>query len=236
MRDCIYQYVLPPEHDRIFRSKRRFLPDRSPALLFVSREIRKETILLYFRTTNWTFGVRRNLRGKGYHLLSAERKSSRLGYFCFNDKYHAATLGEGTPMLRQISVQRGSIGWPPLTIMIAQGGPVISHGELCPACSPHLWRARQTSQRMRFQASPSGLFQRAQTDEARQWLQLRYEREFHTHQASVAALQVALFNGIQVSGLALSLRDVRGVVSNVQGGALTALRDQKEIIETLIEL
>ncbi|KAK5125373.1 hypothetical protein LTR85_000482 [Meristemomyces frigidus] len=261
LREQIYEYILPAEHDRRFKAKRSELPGKTPGLLFASRAIRRETIMLYFKSTHWTIGVK--ARGRGYMLCSAEPNATRLGRFSFQDKYNTATLDENTLLIRLISIGRASPGWPHLTFVMAQGGVGrIDHGPDCPACSPDQWhtapipsqgspvvanaavtsaptaaptyRDKALAFSQQYDARPAGPAQwQAPQGTVLQDLQMRYDQAISDHDGSKAVLEAALFGTLQLDRRGFSVRNLRTIAASMIPSVSSTLTEQAGIIRRL---
>lgn len=214
VRNSIYEYVLPPEDDRAFRSKRRFLPGKPPALLFASKQIRQETIMFYFARTTWRMLMKHNsARDRtgqdGYFLASREPGATSLGYFSYHDAYTPLELNEDTPLFQQVSLERTSGDWPSLVLKIVKERPIVSHDD-CLAC-------RAKKHRSKYE-------------------EYQYRRATRPHDESVAAVKQALFGGLVIDRLGFSVRDIREITGRITRDVSKALREQADQIRSLNRL
>ncbi|KAI7401800.1 hypothetical protein KC336_g14555 [Hortaea werneckii] len=207
VRNLIYEYVLPPEEDRAFRAKRRFLPGKPPGLLFASKQIRQETIMLYFARTTWRILVKHNSAQDGYFPASREPGATSLGYFSYRDAYTPLELNEDTPLFQQVLLERMSGDWQSLLLKIDNGQPVVSHDD-CPACDA---KGRHRSKYAEYQ----------------------YRRATKPHDEAVAAIEKALFRGDVIDSLGFSVRDIREITGRITREVSKALKMQDDQIRNL---
>ncbi|KAI7156282.1 hypothetical protein KC343_g8173 [Hortaea werneckii] len=233
IRNLIYEYVLPPEDDRAFRAKRRFLPGNPPGLLFASKQIRQETIMLYFARTTWRILVKHNstkdrISQDGYFPASREPGATSLGRFSYRDAYTSLELNEDTPLFQQVLLERGSGDWQflhlwqqvtverltgewqPLLLKIDNGRPVVSHDN-CPACG-------------------------AKRRDSSQYAEYQYRRATKLHDEAVAAIEKALFRESTIDSLGFSVRDIRETTGRITREVSKALQVQDDEIQKLREL
>ncbi|KAI7086999.1 hypothetical protein KC356_g4572 [Hortaea werneckii] len=215
VRNLIYEYVLPPEDDRAFRAKRRFLPGKPPGLLFASKLIRQETIMLYFARTTWRILVKHNsakdrIAQDGYFPASREPGATSLGYFSYRDAYTSLELNENTPLIRQVLIERISGDWQSLLLKIDNGRPVVSHGN-CPACG-------------------------AKGQHRSKYAEYQFRRATRLHDEAVAAIQEALFGGSVTDSLGFSVRDIRETTGKITKEVSKTLKEQDEQVQNLRQL
>ncbi|KAI7308211.1 hypothetical protein KC315_g13454 [Hortaea werneckii] len=212
VRNLIYECVLPPEDDRAFRAKRRFLPGEPPGLLFASKRIRQETIMLYFARTKWRILVKHNsvrdrtAQQDGYFPASREPGATSLGYFSYRDAYTPLELNEDTPLFQQVSLERTSGDWPSVLLKIVNERPIVSHDD-CLACSVKRHRSK--------------------------YEEYQYRRAAKLHDESVAAVKEALFGGLVIDGLGFSVRDIREITGRITRDVSKALKEQADQILNL---
>ncbi|KAI7164643.1 hypothetical protein KC316_g12812 [Hortaea werneckii] len=211
VRNLIYEHVLPPEDDRAFRAKRRFLPGEPPGLLFASKLIRQETIMLYFARTKWRILVKHNsakdrTAQDGYFPASREPGATSLGYFSYRDAYTPLELNEDTPLFQQVSLERTCSDWPSLLLKIVKERPIVSH-EDCLAC------------RVKRHCS--------------KYEEYQYRRAAKPHDESVAAVKEALFGGLVIDRLSFSVRDIREITGRITRDVSKALKEQADQIQNL---
>ncbi|KAI6809801.1 hypothetical protein KC332_g12597 [Hortaea werneckii] len=215
VRNLIYEFVLPPEDDRAFRAKRRFLPGKPPGLLFASKLIRQETIMLYFARTTWRILVKHNsakdrIAQDGYFPASREPGATSLGYFSYRDAYMPLELNEDTPLFQQVLLERISGDWQSMLLKIVDGRPVVSHDH-CPACGA---KRRYRSQYAEYQ----------------------FRRATKLHDETVAAIQEALFGGSVIDSLGFSVRDIRKTTGKITKEVSKTLKEQDEQVQNLRQL
>ncbi|GAB1726256.1 hypothetical protein NU195Hw_g5341t1 [Hortaea werneckii] len=215
VRNLIYEYVLPPEDDRAFRAKRRFLPGNPPGLLFASKQIRQETIMLYFARTTWRILVNHNsakdrIAQDGYFPASREPGATSLGRFSYRDAYTSLELNEDTPLFQQVLLERMSGDWQTLLLKIVNGQPVVSHDD-CPACDA---KGRHRSMYAEYQ----------------------YRRATKLHDGAVAAIERALFRENVIDSLGFSVRDIRKTTGKITREVCKVLKLQDDEVQKLREL
>ncbi|KAI7150722.1 hypothetical protein KC343_g8071 [Hortaea werneckii] len=241
VRNLIYEYVLPPEEDRAFRAKRRFLPGKPPGLLFASKQIRQETIMLYFARTTWRILVKHSSTkdriADGYFPASREPGATSLGHFSYRDAYTSLELNEDTPLFQQVLLERGSGDWQflhlwqqvtverltgewqSLLLKIVNGRPVVYHDN-CPACGA---KRRDRAQYASYQLR--ALYESYQ-----------FRRATRLHDEAVAAIQEALFGGSVIDSLGFSVRDIRETTGKITREVSQALKVQDDQIQNLRHL
>lgn len=232
VRSLIYEYVLPPEDDRAFRAKRRFLPGKPPGLLFASTQIRQETIMFYFGRTKWLLLVKHNSAKSqqmpdGYFLASQEPDAITLGRFLYRDAFSSMELDEQTPLFQQVSLERVSGSWPRLVIKIVKGRPVIRHGD-CLACGVNtvVSRAMYDGWFSPYRHGPQSrrLLPLTAT------LEDRHQEAIDVHNKGIARIEKALFKKDEVSSFGFSVENMRDIVARITRDVSRALSEQSDLL------
>ncbi|KAK4893458.1 hypothetical protein LTR27_008140 [Elasticomyces elasticus] len=158
LRNVIYELVMPTGQACQFGGAQRFLLERPPGLMFASRIIRKETLMLYFSKLDWSVNIKHgSIPGKGYNLVTPGNKVKKLGHFTFNDPWSGLTIKDNTKFLRQITIRRVSPGWPCIKLEVVRGAAtgtatvVFRHGSDCPACNSAKWEGAAQKRREALQ-------------------------------------------------------------------------------------
>ncbi|KAK5714920.1 hypothetical protein LTR15_010336 [Elasticomyces elasticus] len=158
LRNVIYELVMPTGQACQFGGAQRFLLERPPGLMFVSRVVRTETMMLYFSKLDWSVNIKHGaIPGKGYTLVTPGKKVKKLARFTFNDPWSGLSIKDKTKFLQQITIRRVSPGWPCIKFEVVPGAAtgtatvVLRHGSDCPACDSAKWEGAAEKRREAWQ-------------------------------------------------------------------------------------
>lgn len=205
LRNQIYGFILPRSRGRRLEAKKKYLPSASPVLLLLSREIRKEALMLFFWLNKWSVRLQGGKSRRGYRV--------QLNYFSYQDPLSKLRIVERTPMLGSVSISRVSRGWPGLIFKIVNGRPKVDHGDTCPLCDP-VRKAKAARHRLRRGGRVLDPWQQ-------QLVQMTTD-----HDDRLAWLEGVPFSGVQISAQGFSVHDLRVIARGIKGEVARSINGQ----------